>query len=70
MKDAFKNKLLSPIEKLIEVKEAIFLLKSEIKEFWEWKSPNKDFQIELDRSDILSILIYILVKAQIDDLRA
>ena len=70
MKDTFKNKLLSPIEKLIEVKEAIQLLKSEIKEFWEWKSPNEDFQIELDRSDILSILIYILVKAQIDDLRA
>lgn len=70
IKETFKNKRLSPIEKLIQVKEVVSLLKSEIQEYWEWKSPCEEFQIELDRSDVLSILIYILVKAQIDDLRA
>lgn len=70
LKDAFKNKRLSPIEKLIEVKEVVQLSKQEIQEYWEWKSPCEEFQIELDRSDVLSVLIYILVKAQIDDLRA
>jgi len=32
--------------------------------------PSEVFEISLDRSDVLSILIYVLVRADIKDLRA
>lgn len=46
----------------------IALIKFEIKDFWHQQGLT-DANLDLERSDLLSILIYITVQAQVDDLR-
>lgn len=62
---------LAPIDKLIrmvQVQEE--MIKNEIEDYWSIKMGVANFKVEMERGDRLSIMIYILAKAKVEDLRA
>ena len=62
---------LAPMDKLIrmlQVQEE--MIKNEIEDYWSIKMGVANFKVEMERGDRLSIMIYILAKAKVEDLRA
>lgn len=68
-KVALRDTNLAPIDKLVQIREMITGIKSEVAEFWA-SEPSRPEKMEMERSELLTVLMYILVQAQIDDLFA
>jgi hypothetical protein len=60
MRRVLKDVLMSPCEKLLELRNIMQLIRLEIADFWAYE-PSAPTSIE--RSEILTILVYILVKS-------
>ena len=62
MKKILKDTMISPCDKLLKIREMMGLIREEIDEFWEYEQ-NKPASLEMERSELLTILVYILVQS-------
>ena len=67
MRKVMKDVLMSPLEKLLELRSIMQLIRIEISDFWAFE---QGAPTSIERSDMLSILVYILVNSQLEDLFA